>query len=422
MPGKGYNPASPEVKEKARELRKAGQTIEGIAADLGVSSGAVSTWCRDIPARRSQVKKEAVKQPSKGKGIVDPAAGAGLDQETVELANQLKRAEIQEKLDLIEDRKGQRQEIDAMRLRERNLTLQLDEARVGANKGDGSVLAEITQLRGELSELREARHAAELRSIEDRHSGEVRRLEQQIASVGRSGLNSYDLMSQAMGKAEGLVALAGSKVDSFMASNRGDSQFALALQLGLSPDELAILKRGLETPITREQFMAIKKASGIEAQEGEYEAICRLTEQRNRQYQELAARVAPRLRQGAAVRTGSKPGKVPDPGKAPEPGQPEPAILKAESKLVKCTRCGCEFDIDLAEARQQAAAGKKLFVHCPGKGCGFMLDIMELLPELVKPQRPECYQVSAYGEPGCANRGHYESCRDCQWREVVAAT
>ncbi|MBA7657092.1 hypothetical protein ES703_65023 [subsurface metagenome] len=412
-----------EKVEELRSLRSQGISIHDVAARAGVSEGAVSNYTRDIakPARRTQVKKEGSKSKHESKDTTTEVVGGPYDEDTKELANQVKRARLQAELDEVADRKRQRQEIEDLRVRERKLMLQLDEARIGAGKGDGAVLGEITQLRGELSELRESRHQAEIRAIEDRHSGEVRRLEQQIASIGRSGLTQYDLMSQAMGKVEGLVALAGSKVDSFMSSNRSDTQFALALQLGLSPEELAILKRGLETPMTREQFMIIKKASGIEPQEGEYEALLALTERRNRQYQELAAMVAPRLRQGAAVRIG-KPGKVPDPGKAPEPGQPEPAILKAESKLVKCTRCGCEFDIDLAEARQQAAAGKKLFVHCPGKGCGFMLDIMELLPELVKPQRPECYQVSAYGEPGCANRGHYESCRDCQWREVVAAT
>ncbi len=125
---------------------------------------------------------------------------------------------------------------------------------------------------------------------------------------------------------------------------------------------------------------------------------------------------APRLRQGAAVQTG-KPGKVPDPGKAPEPGQPAPAILKAESKLVTCSRCGCEFDIDLAEAKSKAGPGKKLFMRCANPKCQFMLDIAELLPEL-RPS-PECYQPSPNG---CASKGSFgESCRDCHWGDFVAA-
>ena len=75
MPGKGYKPASPEIKEQARILRKDGQSIESIGKDLGVSAGAVSGWCRDIPAKRPQGHKEAALGRREG-NIMSAAAGA----------------------------------------------------------------------------------------------------------------------------------------------------------------------------------------------------------------------------------------------------------------------------------------------------------------------------------------------------------
>ncbi|GAH80918.1 unnamed protein product, partial [marine sediment metagenome] len=230
-------------------MRKEGQTIEGIGKSLGVSAGAVSGWCRDIPASGTRVKKEGVKPLRESKDIMDLAAGAKLDTETIDLANRVRKARLQAELDDIDDRKQQRQEVDDMRLRERKLLLQLDETRLGASKGDAGVVTELNQLRSELTELREARHQSELRQMEHR-------MGQLVASIRQTGLTQYDLMSQAMGKAENLAILATSKVDSFMKSGQEDKHLTTALSLGISPPEYALLLQGEEPVLSRGDYEA----------------------------------------------------------------------------------------------------------------------------------------------------------------------
>ena len=415
MPGKGYQPASPEIKEQARAKRKDGQTIEGIAAELGVSSGAVSGWCRDIPAKRTQRRKEAPKSRREGKDTTAEVVAGPYEDDTKELANRLKRAEIEEKLDLIVERKDRSQEMADMRMRERTILLELDTARQGAAKGESAVVGELTELRRELGELREARHQSELRQVEDRHGSEMRQL---LASIQRTGINEFDIMAKSLDKAENLVLTAASKVESALKGNRQDKQLMLGLQLGLAPAEYTLLQQGEDEVPTREDWEVGRRyrahREGVKLEEpepGEYEGLVSLIQQRNKRFQVVMDKVSQRLGQGGAsvVKTGR-------PGKALEPGQAEPAVLKAESKLVTCSRCGCQFDVDLVEAKQSAAAGKKLFVNCANPKCNFLLDISELLPELTKPERPECYQVSPYG---CGNKGNYDKCRDCKWIDIA---
>ncbi|GAH55273.1 unnamed protein product, partial [marine sediment metagenome] len=104
---------------------------------------------------------------------------------------------------------------------------------------------------------------------------------------------------------------------------------------------------------------------------------------------------------------------------------PEPVVLPADSKVVKCQRCGSTFDVDLNEARQYAAQGKKLFVNCAK--CKFLLEITEMLPEL-KPEpalvatpvadkstKPKCYVPGFYGECVSDLRSEERQCGDCSW-------
>ncbi len=405
-----------EKVEELRSLRSEGLSVREVAARAGVSEGTASNYTRGIakPIRGTQVKKEAPSGRRETKDIMDRTSEAKLDSDTIELANRVRKARLQAELDDIDDRKQQRQEVDDMRLRERKLLLQLDETRLGASRGDSGVVTELNQLRSELTELREARHQAELRQMEHR-------MGQLVASIRQTGLTQYDLMSQAMGKAENLAILATSKVDSFMKSGREDKQLLMGLRLGLSPGEYALLLQGEEPVLSIEDYEMGRRLraqqDGVpltKPEPGEYEGLVRLTERRNRQWQAAVDKAARAMGSG-----GSQVVKTGKPGTVPAPGEPEPVVLKAESKVVQCTRCGTTFDIDLVEAKQ-AAAGKKLFVHCANPKCGFLLDLTELIPELkpveVKSPKPECYVA---GEGGiCDNPykgGEPYQCQDCQW-------
>ncbi|MBA7664117.1 hypothetical protein ES703_72168 [subsurface metagenome] len=305
--------------------------------------------------------------------------------------------------------------------------LELDTARQGAAKGDGAVVGELTELRRDLAELRESRHQAEIRQIEDRHSSETRRLEQMVASIQRTGLTEYDLMSQAMGKAENLAIMVTDKVDRLVKGNQGDKQLMLGLQLGLTPTEFQLLQQGEDLIPNREEWEVGRQyrahRDGVkleEADEGEYEGLVSLIQQRNRRWQTVMDKASRAMGQGGSrvVRTGQR-------GQEPAPGEPEPVVLKAESKVVKCQRCGSTFDVDLNEARQHAAQGKKLFVNCAK--CNFLLEITEMLPELQpapapectpvadKSTTPKCYVPGTQGECVSDLRSQDRQCGDCAW-------
>lgn len=422
----------PETIERAKELRKQGQSIAAIASELGISQGSAWNATTGIkPARksRSESQKEAPKPHREAKDIMDRTTEARLDPETIDLANRVRKARLQAELDEIDNRRQQRQEVEDLRVKERKLMLLLDESRLGAAKGDSGIVTEITQLRSELAELREARHQAELRQLQYQHEVEMTQLGRQIASINRTGMTSFDIMSQAMGKAENLAILLTGKVDKFIAGSQADQQLTRALRLGISPEEFEALKRGPESIPTREEWAMIQRAGArqrgepyTEPEEGEYEGIVAMYQARNRRYEEVSGRVSMKLGQSkeAIVRTAQS-AKT---GKAPEPGEPEPTILQAESRLVKCTRCSTSFDVDLAEAKRHAGPDKRLYVHCANPKCQFLLDITGLLPPPPKPPgAPECYMA---GEGGvCANpeKGSSETyqCRDCQWAGDLAS-
>jgi len=239
-----------------------------------------------------------------------------------------------------------------------------------------------------------------------------------VASAGRTGLSEFDIMSRVLDKGENLAIMVTDKVDRLVKSGQGDKQLLTALKLGLSPPEFALLQQGQDEIPSREdwEFRRLYRAhrAGVkleEAEPGEYEGLVEVLEQRNQRWQAVMDKATRAMGRGGGqvVKTGK-------PGKAPASGEPEPVVLKAESKVVKCQRCGSTFDVDLNEARQYAARGKKLFVNCAK--CNFLLEITEMIPELKpvedKSLKPACFVA---GQDGHCNSelGGAEQCSNCQW-------
>jgi len=406
---------TPEKIAELRSLRSQGLTLR----KTDVSLGAVSNHTRDIPipARRTQSRKDGPKSQAEVKDTTGAVVAGPYDEETKELANQVKKARLQAELDDISDRKRQRQETEDLRLRERKLSVQLEEARTTAG-GDGSSGGQFAELRNEIAELREARHQAELRESDSRHQAEIKRLEGQIDRIGQTGLTEFDLMGRWGDKLENLIILGSSKVDRAINRFQSTSSLKTALSMGISPAEMEVLAAGPLGIPTIEEFELGRRLSahrkGVPLTEpgpDEYKALVARIESENKQYEAVMAKAQQGVATPKTTRTSSL-------GKTPAPGEPEPPVLQAESRLVTCSRCQTTFDIDLAEARQSGAAGKRLFVPCANPKCGFLLDISELLGLKSVPEgpAPECY----VGTPeGCASKGRYENCRDCQYRDFT---
>ncbi len=419
--------ALPSAKiEELRSLRSQGLSMQAIATKAGVSIGAVSNHTRDIPApaRRAQSHKEGPKSQPEVKDSTAAVVAGPYDEETKELANQVKKARLQAELDDISDRKRQRQETEELRIRERKLSVQLEEARSAGGRGDGSSGGQFAELRNEIAELREARHQAELRESDSRHLAEIKRLEGQIDRIGQTGLTEFDLMGRWGDKLENLIILGSSKVDRAINRFQSTNSLKTALSIGISPAEMDILNRGPLGIPTIEEFELGRRLSahheGVPLTEpgpDEYKDLVAHIESENKQYEAVMAK-AQGSSQGARAPKTTLTGSL---GKTPAPGEQQPPVLKAESKLVTCSRCQTTFDIDLAEAKQSVTAGKRLFVPCANPKCGFLLDISELLglkPADEKPPAPECYEP---GPAGCAAPAHRQNapghiCKECAWR------
>ncbi|MBA7573543.1 hypothetical protein ES708_15341 [subsurface metagenome] len=410
---------APEKVEEVRSLRSQGLSLRDVATRTGVSQGAVFNHTRDIPApvRRTLSQEVGPKGQAEVKDTTGAVVAGPYDEETKELANQVKKARLQAELDDISDRKRQRQETEELRIRERKLSVQLEEARTNAGRGDGSSGGQFAELRNEIAELREARHQAELRESDSRHQAEIRRLEGQIERIGQTGLTEFDLMGRFGDKLENLIILGSSKVDRAINRFQSTNSLKTALLMGISPAEMEVLNRGpLETPTIEEfelgrQLSAHRKGVPLtKPGPGEYKAFVAQIESENQQYESIMAKA----QQGAVAPKTTLTGSL---GKTPAPGEPEPPVLEAESRLVTCSRCQTTFDIDLAEARQSVVAGKRLFIPCANPKCGFLLDISKLLELKLTPEgpAPECFKATP---EGCASRGYdYDNCRDCQWRD-----
>ncbi len=414
---------TPEKIEELRSLRSQGLSIRAVATKAGVSVGAASNHTRDIPApaRRTLSQEVGPKGQPEVKDTTGAVVAGPYDEETKELANQVKKARLQAELDDISDRKRQRAETDELRIRERKLSVQLEEARTTVGRGDGSSGGQFSELRNEIAELREARHQAELRESDSRHQAEIRRLEGQIERIGQTGLTEFDLMGRFGDKLENLIILGSSKVDRAIGRFQSTNSLKTALLMGISPAEMEILNRGPLGIPTIEEFELGRQLSahrkGVPLTKpgpGEYKAFVAQIESENKQYESAMAKA----QQGVATPKTTLTGTL---GKTPAPGDPEPPVLQAESRLVTCSRCQTTFDVDLLQARQQSQPGKRLFVPCANPKCGFLLDISELLGLKLAPEgpAPECY----VGTPeGCASKGHYENCRDCQYRDFAGMT
>lgn len=429
-------PLDPSLLERARALRTEGKSLAMVAGELGISQGSASNACRGI--KKPLVEKVPKRKDDGGGGPVQ--AGRYDADETVRLANDLRKAELQESLERIESRRGEREALEQLRVRERALQSELDSARLAAS-GDssGAVLSEISQLRQELSELREARFRSELKVSEDRNAAVIARLEQQIAvaaaaaaAAGKAGLTQYDVLLKLADKAENLLIVGSGKLDRAISRHQADGTLKTALGLGVSPAELEVLTLGPEPIPSKEDYelgrrlRAHRAGVPLSEEPDEYDGVVALIESRNKKYQSVLARAMGSVTEnrGQEGHFSRNVARAISPGKTPKPGTPEPAVLPAESRLVKCQRCGTTFDIDLFEARQ-AAAGKRLFVHCANPKCGFLLDLAELLPELAKPgpapepaedksTTPKCYVAGQDGRCNSELRTP-EHCVNCQW-------
>ncbi len=429
-------PLKPEIIEQARQARKEGKAIEAIASELGISVGATSKYTRDIakPVSRASVSStRATKRVGEGNtlrvtGKVPPAEATiraiNLADEAEAEAREAKaRLAFQTALDEIEDRKQERRKVFDLEVKRREAEIKETETRAKMVTSPSPELtlqleaakSETARVERELTELR---HQQGMDLLERHFQGQMELLSRQIASINRTGLTSYDLISRGLDKVETLAINAGSKIDSFVSNNRRGKELGMALSLGLSPPEYEALILGPAHPLTAQQFMAYRSGdTQTPPTEEDSEAYARhlaSAEARNSTYQVIMAKVSQRLGQGGAtsVRTGK-------PGKAPAPGEPEPPVLKAESKLVTCSRCQTTFDIDLREMRQRTEPGKRLFASCPNPKCGFLLDLSELLGLKVAPQgpAPDCYAGTS---SGCASKGTYAQCQDCQYRDFAS--
>lgn len=234
-----------------------------------------------------------------------------------------------------------------------------------ANQDKGS--DEVKGLRAEVVSLRDALSDSRLASV----MAEVKSLKEQIGDK-RLGRTELDLMSEAMGKVENLVGMAGEKVDRFVRQGRDDKQLLMSLSLGITPSEYQRLLQGEEPIGSIEEYSLSRhiaahrnKEEFVEPSKEEYQDYAKKIEARNREYQAINDKVGARLRQ----RT---------------PKAEAKAKVEPEQVTVICSKCNQPFEISLAQVNQQLEAhpGEKLEVTCPN--CQATVDLAILLPELIK--------------------------------------
>ena len=386
---------APEKVEQAQELRKQGLSISQIAQEVGISEGSASNATRGIPkpvARAPVVKKEASKRVAEGNslritGKVPPAEATIRAINEADQAEALTRKAIaqlayQTALGEIEDRKQERKRAFDLEVKRQEAEIKESETRA---KLVTSPSPELTlQLEAAKSEtaraerdLAELRHSQRLDELSRGFQGQYELLSRQIATINRTGLTSYDLISQGMSKLENMAMVAGSKVDSFLRDNRSDKQLGMALSLGLSPGEYEVLVRGPETPFTKAQWQALVGGDSLTPSDiAGYERHLASTEQRNVHYEAVMAKTTQKLGQGGA----SGAGKLP----APEP------VKAIKGEVVVCPGCGCQVQVDLSSeqfAGAMAAKAKgevvKVSGHCPQ--CNGSID----LSNLFKSEKPK---------------------------------
>ncbi|MBA7524437.1 hypothetical protein ES705_16575 [subsurface metagenome] len=255
--------------------------------------------------------------------------------------------------------------------------LQASQQPQGENGGLKELRQEISSVRDELREERTKALTGQIATVAEKVTALNERLDHGL--TGRTEMDIlHEVATQGFGELHGL---------------RGD------VKVWLQSENLPPAKSTEEREVQKTRLGAAVKA------DAEIEAIGRRLFFREPQ-------------QGARAPQTTLTGSL---GKTPAPREPEPPVLKAESRLVTCSRCQTTFDIDLAEAKQSVTAGKRLFVPCANPKCGFLLDISELLglkPADEKPPAPECYEP---GPAGCAAPAHRQNapghiCKECAWR------
>ncbi len=373
MPGKGYHPAAPELKAKARQLRQQGQSLADIAEALSVSTGAVSNWCRGITqpvARASEKPKEG---GNRVRDMLDTTIATKPDQETIDLANRLRRERLQGELDELADNRRARAKLVELEAKAKEAELAERAARAKLSSGSPESMIEIASLRDDRDrlerELAEMRHNEQLDELKRGMTAQLDLLRNALVGRDRSGKTNYDLMSELAGRAENLVTLGASKIDKAVSRLSVGKDLKLALSLGLSPAELEVYMSG---PVVMPDFSRWRTLrEGAARQNGEpelsqedlkteYEGLASLYHQRNGQYEAVAAKIErTRAMAEASYRK-----------KAPA----SKAVPTTDIVPVKCSSCGSQVEVDKADP--VIARGKT--GKCPS--CGAIMNLAKLYP------------------------------------------
>jgi len=244
MPGKGYHPAAPELKAKARQLRQQGQSLADIAEALSVSTGAVSNWCRGITQPVASAAEKPKERGTRARDMLDTTIDTKPDQETIDLANRLRRERLQGELDELADNRRARAKLVELEAKAKEAELAEREARVKLSSGSPESMVEIASLRDDRDrlerELAELRHNEQLAELKRGMAAQIDLLHNALVGRDRTGKTNYDLLSELASRAENLVTLGASKIDKAISRLSVGKDLKLALSLGLSPAELEV--------------------------------------------------------------------------------------------------------------------------------------------------------------------------------------
>jgi hypothetical protein len=281
-------------------------SITAIATKLGIAGGSVSNATRDLPkpARATVAVKGAAKSRREGETIADIKP----DQELVAKVNERRLLEEDQKIKRLQDeaeaQERHKREMQDLEKRKVELEVLEREARLKAvNSPDPANLMRVEQFRDDRDKL--DKQLTEMRfqmmlDASERARREDNETTRRLIADGqaRAGRSAYDLLDKGIDKIENIAMMGGAKIDGFIKSQEQRGNLGMAISLGLTPEELDILKRGVETPWTRAQYEQVK-GSRSEADFGTYEFWLERSEEHNRRYSELSARVGRRLAQGS---------------------------------------------------------------------------------------------------------------------------
>ncbi|GAI40066.1 unnamed protein product, partial [marine sediment metagenome] len=218
---------------------------------------------------------------------------ARIDEETRQLANQVRRGKLNDELEELAGRRRRRERVEDLELRER-------EAQLHQGPGAGQGSGELKELRTEVATLRESLHQQQL----DQINTKVDRLTSFIAESDKRkvGRTELDLMSEGLGKVENLISLGGEKVDHFLRDHKDEQHLLRSLSFGIAPGEYEHLLRGQEEIIPFEDYclsMHIRAARAKEEYQEptreEYQEYVKRQEATNRKYQAISDRVTKKL-------------------------------------------------------------------------------------------------------------------------------